>query len=225
MTFVVRMALREIRASWQRLLFFFVCIAVGVASIVAIRSVIQSVREGLTREARAMTGADVVVRSDRPIGEKVRAAVEKERDGGRVSLVSEAIEIATMVRPPNVTTTRMVELRAVQQAFPLYGTMTLRDGNYSHALLQGHGTLVRPELLAQLNLRVGDDLLIGTQRFQIRGVIENEPGRNLGAFSLGSRLFIDFADLQSTGLLSFGSRASSCCCRCRIRLRCQGAAM
>ena len=208
MTFVLRMALREIRASWRRLLFFFVCIAVGVASIVAIRSVIQSVREGLTREARAMTGADVVVRSDRPIGEKVRAAVDKEHQSGRVSLVSEAVEIATMVRPPNVTTTRMVELRAVQQAFPLYGTMTLREGKYSHALLEGHGTLVRPELLAQLNLRVGDDLLIGTQRFQIRGVIENEPGRNLGAFSLGSRIFIDFADLPSTGLLSFGSRAS-----------------
>jgi predicted lysophospholipase L1 biosynthesis ABC-type transport system permease subunit len=50
MTFVTRMALREIRASWRRLLFFFVCIAVGVASIVAIRSLIQSVREGLTRE-------------------------------------------------------------------------------------------------------------------------------------------------------------------------------
>ena len=70
MTFVIRMALREIRASWQRLLFFFVCIAVGVASIVAIRSVIQSVRQGLTREARAMTGADVVVRSDRPLGDE-----------------------------------------------------------------------------------------------------------------------------------------------------------
>ena len=38
MTFIVRMALREIRASWQRLLFFFICIAIGVASIVAIRS-------------------------------------------------------------------------------------------------------------------------------------------------------------------------------------------
>ena len=173
MTFVVRMALREIRASWHRLLFFFVCIAVGVASIVAIRSVIQSVREGLTREARAMTGADVVVRSDRPLGEKVRSAVDKERASGRVGTVSEAVEIATMVRPPNTTTARIVELRAVQSAFPLYGTMTLRDGQYSHTLLQGHGTLVRPELLAQLNLSVGDDLQIGTQRFQIRGVIQN----------------------------------------------------
>jgi putative ABC transport system permease protein len=155
-----------------------------------------------------MTGADVVVRSDRPLGDTVRASVAQARSSGRVGTVSEAIEIATMVRPANATVTRMVELRAVQDAYPLYGTMTLREGQYSHALLKNHGTLVRPELLAQLNLRVGDDLLIGTQRFQIRGVIDKEPGRNLGAFSLGSRLFIDIADLPSTGLLSFGSRAS-----------------
>jgi putative ABC transport system permease protein len=208
MTFVIRMALREIRASWQRLLFFFVCIAVGVASIVAIRSVIQSVREGLTREARAMTGADVVVRSDRPLGEEVRAAVARERTIGRVGVVSEAVELATMVRPANVTTTRMVELRAVESSFPLYGTLTLQGKPYSHELLRNRGVLVRPELLAQLNLREGDELLIGTQTFQIRGVIQSEPGRNLGAFSLGSRVFIDLADLPSTGLLSFGSRAS-----------------
>jgi putative ABC transport system permease protein len=208
MSFVIRMALREIRASWQRLLFFFVCIAVGVASIVAIRSVIQSVRQGLTRESRAMTGADVVVRSDRPLGDAIRAAVARERTTGRVSTVSEAVELATMVRPATAATTRMVELRAVESTFPLYGTMTLQGSPYSHDLLRGHGVLVRPELLAQLDLRVGDDLLIGTQRFQIRGVIQSEPGRNLGAFSLGSRIFIDLADLPSTGLLSFGSRAS-----------------
>jgi putative ABC transport system permease protein len=208
MSFVIRMALREIRASWQRLLFFFICIAVGVASIVAIRSVIQSVRQGLTREARAMTGADVVVRSDRPLGEEIRAAVAREQASGRVSVVSEAVELATMVRPAGVATTRMVELRAVEPTFPLYGTMTLLGKPYSHDLLRDHGVLVRPELLAQLNLREGDDLLIGTQAFHIRGVIQSEPGRNLGAFSLGSRVFIDLADLPSTGLLSFGSRAS-----------------
>ena len=208
MSFVVAMALREIRASWRRLLFFFICIAVGVASIVAIRSLIRSVREGLTREARAMTGADVVVRSDRPIGAPVRDAVAREQGSGRVGTVSEAVELATMVRPASGATTRMVELRAVQAGFPMYGTMSLVSGTYSYALLRDHGVLVRPELLAQLNVGVGDEILIGTQRFQIRGVIENEPGRNLGAFSLGSRVFIDLADLPSTGLLAFGSRAS-----------------
>jgi putative ABC transport system permease protein len=208
MTFIVNMAMREIRASWRRLLFFFVCIAVGVAAIVAIRSLIQSVREGLTREARAMTGADVVVRSDRPLGDAVRAAVARERASGRVGVVYEAVEMATMVRPSGAASARMVELRAVQDAFPLYGTMTLSEGTYSHSLLRGRGALVRPELLTQLGLRIGDDLLIGTERFQVRGVIESEPGRNLGAFSLGSRVFIDLDDLASTRLLSFGSRAS-----------------
>ena len=210
MTFVLRMALREIRASWQRLLFFFVCIAVGVASIVAIRSVIQSVRQGLTREARAMTGADVLVRSNRPFSDTLRGAVVREQQKGRVGTVSEAIEIATMVRSsdPSKPTTKMVELRGVQDAFPLYGTLTLQGRAYSHDLLRDHGVLVRPELLAQLNLHVGEDILIGTQRFTIRGVIESEPGRNLGAFTLGSRAFVDFADVESTGLLSFGSRAN-----------------
>ena len=58
------------------------------------------------------------------------------------------------------------------------------------------------------NLQVGDALLIGTQPFEIRGVIATEPGRSLGAFSLGPRVLIDYADLPSTGLLSFGSRAN-----------------
>jgi putative ABC transport system permease protein len=210
MNFVVRMTLRELRASWRRLIFFFVCIAIGVASIVAIRAVIQNVRAGLTRETRALTGADVVVSSDVPFTPGVLAAVDRRRQAGRVGIVSEAVEMATMVRSSGggLPKARMVELRAVQDRFPLYGTLTLQQGTYSHELLEGHGVLVRPELLTQLGVTVGDELLIGEQTFQIRGVIDREPGRNVGSFSLGSRIFIDHADLGSTGLLSFGSRAS-----------------
>ena len=51
----------------------------------------------------------------------------------------------------------MVELKAIQPAFPLYGTMTLEGGQpYSHALLENHGALVRPELLTALGVAVGD---------------------------------------------------------------------
>jgi putative ABC transport system permease protein len=211
MTFVVRMALREIRASWQRLLFFFVCIAIGVAAIVAIRSVIQSVRGALTREARTLTGGDMIVTSNNPFNERVLQVIARERDAGRITTVSNAAEIATMVRPGNSSrpVTKMVELRAVEPQFPLYGTLTLADGRpYSHALLREHGALVRPELLSLLGLSIGDRILIGTQPFEIRGVIKDEPGRNLGAFSLGPRVLIDFHDLPSTGLLAFGARAS-----------------
>jgi putative ABC transport system permease protein len=210
MSFVLRMAVREIKASWRRLVLFFVCIAIGVASIVALRSVVQNVRTGLAGEARALTGADVVISGNTVFTPTVREAVDREVEEGRVSAVAEAVEIATMVRAAGgeQPIAKMVELRAVQEPFPLYGTLVLQQGTYSHALLRNRGVLVRPELLAQLGLAVGDELLIGTERFAIRGVVDREPGRNVGAFSLGSRVFIDHADLASTGLISFGSRAS-----------------
>ena len=108
-----------------------------------------------------------------------------------------------MVRPADRADgrARMVELRAVEAGFPYYGRMRLADQlPYQHALLKGFGVLVRPELLAQLNVKVGDGLTIGSQRFEIRGVIEAEPGRRLGAFSMGPRVFVDLADLEKTGL-------------------------
>ena len=210
MNFVLRMALREIRSSWQRLLFFFVCIAIGVASIVAIRSVIQSVRITLAGEARALLASDAIVTSNRAWTEPVLKVLEAEQQAGRILARSEAVEVPTMVRPsdPLKPFSRMVELRAVQSQFPFYGTLGVEGRPYSHALLQGHGVIVRPELLPQLGLAVGDRLQIGTQSFEIRGVLTAEPGRRLGAFTLGPRIFIDHADLESTGLLAFGSRAS-----------------
>lgn len=214
MSYVVRMALREIRASWKRLLFFFVCIAVGVAAIVAIRSVIQGVRGGLTREARALAGGDLVVVGNAPFSEIVRQAIGREQRAGRITQVVDTVEIATMVRPAAAggsqagAITKMVELRAVDDGFPLYGTLAVLGRRYAPELLRGRGALVAPELLAQLDLSVGDPILIGRQRFEIRGVIEKEPGRSLGAFTLGPRVFIHYSDLAATGLLAFGSRAS-----------------
>ena len=90
---------REMRASWRRLLFFFLCIAIGVGAIVALRSVIQSVRGVLAREARALIAADVVVQSTRPWDAATIAVVDRgsaPRPASRQQ--SEVVETATMVR-------------------------------------------------------------------------------------------------------------------------------
>ena len=211
-SFVLLMALREIRASWRRLVFFFVCVAIGVGAIVMLRSVIQTVRGTLARESRAMIAADVAVATNRPWTPELRADLDKAFARAPVVARQETIEAATMVRPADgegVAAARMVELRAVQPGFPFYGTVVLQDGRpYSHGLVANHGALVRPELLSQLGIAVGDRLLIGGQPFTIRGVIAQEPGRRVGAFSFGSRVLIDYEDLKGTGLLSIGSRAN-----------------
>jgi putative ABC transport system permease protein len=210
MKFVFNMAVRETRSSWQRLVFFFICIAVGVAAIVALRSVIRSVREVLGGEARSLIAADVLIATTRDWTPEARATIDRRLADAGSPGRTETIETPTMVRPsdPGKQVARMVELKAIQPGFPIYGSMTVEGGQpYSHALVEGHGALVRPELLAALNVKVGDSLAIGTSTFAIRGVVANEPGRNLGGFTLGPRVFIDFADVPSTGLLAFGSRA------------------
>jgi len=210
MRFVLGMAVRETRASWQRLIFFFVCIAVGVAAIVALRSVIRSVRDVLGGEARSLIAADALIGTTRDWTPEARATIDKRMAEAKATARTETIETPTMVRPadPARIAARMVELKAIQPGFPLYGSMTLEGGQpYSHSLLEHHGALVRPELLSALGVNVGDSIAIGTTTFVIRGVVENEPGRNLGAFTLGPRVFVDFDDMPTTGLLVFGSRA------------------
>ena len=210
MTFVLKMLARELRSSWRRLLFFFVCVAVGVGAIVAIRSVIQSVRTGLMSEARSIIASDVLISTNRPWTNEVLTALGQRLATDEVLDRMDAIETATMVRAEGgAEAARMVELRGVQPKFPFYGRVVLQDGQtFSHDLLRGRGALVRPELLTQLGTKVGGRLIIGGQPFTIRGVIAQEPGRRVGAFSFGSRVLIDYDDLRATELLAFGSRAS-----------------
>ena len=78
MRFVLRMAAREMRASWSRLVFFFLCIAIGVAAMVALRSVIQSVRIALMEESKTLTAADVLVQTTRPFTENGSFVIEEK---------------------------------------------------------------------------------------------------------------------------------------------------
>lgn len=211
MRFILRMAYRELRASWRRLAFFFVCVAVGVAAIVALRSLTQNVRVALGSEARALLAGDVSLRTDRPWPDALWPALERGLAESGPALRTETVEIVTMARRGSAddTGTRVVELRGVQAEYPFYGRFALASGRgYTFDLLLGGGALVGPELLTQLGLEVGDTLRIGEAAFEIRDVILAEPGRGLGAFSFGPRVLVEHATVERAGLLTFASRAT-----------------
>ena len=211
MMFALRMAFRELRASWARLLFFFLCVAIGVAAIVVLRSVMQDVRTALTREARDLVGADVVLRSSRAWTPGQRAEIQQTL-GEAGAPATDLIETQTMagrLEGEQVTAARLVELRGVAPGFPFYGTLELGGGRpYTHDLVAGHGALVQPEILAQFGASVGDPLRIGGQSFTIRGVVTRDRVQRSGGFTLGPRVYVDLADLEGTPILGFGSRAT-----------------
>ena len=199
MKFILRMAYREIRASWHRLLFFFLCIAIGVGSIVSLRSIVQNVRASVSQQAQALMTADVQISSGNPFNNEAKAVFEKYYQTPNVLDHADSIEMPTMVSALNNATVapKQVELRAVQASFPFYGEMVLSNAQrYDFSLLKDRGLVVRPALLQQLGVNIGDKVKIGKLEFTIRGVIEREPGNTLTAFSFGPRVFAAYDDVS-----------------------------
>ncbi|HYJ86842.1 MAG TPA: FtsX-like permease family protein [Pyrinomonadaceae bacterium] len=209
MNFVVRMAMREIRSSWRRLLFFFICIGVGVGSIVGLRSTLQNANSALVSQARLLLGADVQIDSTRALDEAALSTINRLAQSNLVSGRTETVELPTMARPNDASKegSLLVELKAVGPGFPLYGDFTLADGRrFDSQMLEGRGAIVGQSLLERLSLKPGDELKIGEAAFQIRGVISADPGGGTG-FRLGPRVFIARSAIEETGLAGFGSRA------------------
>ncbi len=209
MKFVINLAWREMRASWHRLLFFFICIAIGVGSIVSLRSLVQNVKAAIGRESRSLLTADVQASSGSAWNNETKAVLERYYKSPLVEGHTETLETATMLRSVSDVTTppKMIELKGVQSQFPFYGEIILAGGEkYSHSLLKDRGAIVKPSLMTALNLRIGDQVKIGDLTFTVRGVIESEPGSGMNAFSFGPRALVDFDDAIAAGVNKWGSR-------------------
>ena len=83
MNFILNLTAREIRSSWRRLVFFFLCIALGVGSVVALRSLIQNLTAAVGTDARALLTADLEIGSNSDFSptdlEKIQAVVNSTR--------------------------------------------------------------------------------------------------------------------------------------------------
>jgi putative ABC transport system permease protein len=207
--FIIQMAKRELRSSWRRLVFFFICIAIGVGSIVALRSMIRNVNRAVASEARALLTADVRVDSDRPWTGEVREIIDRLAKPPLIDRRVETIESVTMVRPAESgrAGSMMIELKGIEPGFPLVGQFKLAGGeDFDYSLIANGGAVVAASLLERLRLNIGDRIMIGNAPFEIRGVFSEEPGGG-GGFRLGPRVFIERGAVEASGLTGFGSRA------------------
>ncbi len=209
MNFIVNLTLREIRSSWRRLLFFFLCIALGVGSVVALRSLIQNLMQAVGTDARALMTADLEISSTNDFSPSDIERVQSVIAGSSIiEARDEAITTSSMARPADLSneTLRMVELKGVQPPFPLVGDFQLDGGRpFEHRLLENNGAVVARILLEDLNVKVGDRIVIGEGEFEIRGSFDQEPGGSSG-FRLGARVFIEKRAFDDAGLTRNASR-------------------
>ena len=208
-TLAWRLARRELRSGVRGFRVFLACLAVGVAAIAAVGSTASGLNASLADDAREILGGDVSVRLvHRP------AAPDEEAHLARAARLSGSAELRAMARPETAGpdgVRSLVELKAVDAAYPLYGALETKPRLTRDQLLGRRdglwGAAVAPNLLDRLGVAVGDVLRVGDGRFEIRAEIAREPDRlgGSGLFSLGPRLMIDKAALADTGLIQPGS--------------------
>lgn len=210
MKFIINLTIREIRSSWRRLLFFFLCIAIGVGSVVALRSLIQNLAHTVGGDARALMTADVEIISTNDFTPTEISKIEEiVRRSSLVEARNEAITVSSMARPidPANRNFSVIELKGIEPPFPLVGNFIVRGKPMEFSLLENRGAVVAPILLEDLSLKVGDRIKIGDIDFDIRGTFEAEPGGASG-FRLGPRVFVEKKAFDEAGLTTNRGRIS-----------------
>ena len=201
----LRLALRELRGGLRGFYVFLACIALGVAAIAGVNSVSRALTQGIAAEGRVILGGDIAFRLVQ------REANEAERDflagAGKVSALA---TMRAMARRTDGAEQTLVELKAVDEAYPHAGDLILRDETAIDAALAGgdgvFGALAVPELLDRLQISVGDRVALGTIELEIRDIITAEPDRLSNGIGFGPRLMVSLDALRATGLVRPGSQ-------------------
>jgi putative ABC transport system permease protein len=203
-----RYLLRESRGSRSRLTFFVLCLAIGVAAIVSVAGLSRGLRQGIRAEARKLLAGDLAVTGSRPLPAELYELLETQA-GVRSTLIKEMVTVvASPGEPGTPGRSQVVELKVIAGEYPYYGTLLLEPARALDELLSDETTVVSPDLLARLGLEIGDTLRVGGEPFRIAGVVEAEPDRISGGFSLGPRVFLNTDGFERTSLEQLGSRIS-----------------
>ena len=210
----LRFAFRELRHGVRALRGFGVflgCLALGVAAIAGVQSTATSIVSGLRTDGREILGGDVALRAVyRELAPADRAHLERLSEA-----VTHFMEMRTMARRPGDDTGVLVELKAVDGRYPLFGRVETRQGDGAPVRLAAAlartggswGALVDPALAERLELGRGDSLSIGGGAFEVRGTIEREPDRagSGGPFGFWPRVLVSLDSLPGSNLVREGS--------------------
>lgn len=204
MSFVLKLAWRDSRASRRRLALFSLSVVLGIAALVAIGSFGANLRVAIDDQARGLLGADLVITSRQTIPPAVQAHLATV--GGE-----QAREVAfssMMVFPgaDGINRTRLVQVRAVEGRFPFYGEFLTQPTEAAARLARGEPVVILEEtLLNQYGVRAGDTVRLGKVSFTVIGTVLKVPGESVAVTQLAPRAFIPLAQLAATELAGPGS--------------------
>ncbi|MFK7903216.1 MAG: ABC transporter permease [Nitratireductor sp.] len=196
----LRFALRELRGGLKGFYIFLACIALGVAAISGVNSVSQSITQGIAAEGQNILGGDVSVSlSQRGLSPEQLSYLDS------LGVVSTSANLRGMARLPDGSNQALIELKAVDLKYPLFGELVGQNGVVSLESLGADKIVIEQILAERLEVAIGDTLRIGLTNFTIKDFIKTEPDKLGEGFGFGPRVLMSEAALKSAELLKPGS--------------------
>ena len=196
-----RIARRDLNARFKGLRLLLVCIFLGTAALAAIGTLTAAIERELAANGKQFLGGDLQVELwQRSLNQEERAALEE------LGTVSAGTRLQAMARKDD--NAAPIELKAVDELYPLYGELVLEGGRKVTAP-SGNDAYIAPGAADRLGLETGDSFLIGTETLQVAGIIEDEPDRLGEGFQLGPTIIVAEDVPQRAGLLAPGAMYQS----------------
>ena len=195
-----RFALRELRGGIKGFYIFLACIALGVGAIAGVNSVARSITYGISSEGQALLGGDAsfsVLQRDLPSKEMAFLKASGQ--------ISKTTRTRAMARLPDGADQALIELKAIDAAYPHYGEFSGPDGDLKFEELGIDNAYVDQTLLDRLAIKLGDTINIGQASFIVAQAIENEPDRIGEGMAFGSKVIISHEAMATTQLIKPGS--------------------
>jgi putative ABC transport system permease protein len=199
----LRLAVRDLRGGLSGLRLLAICLFLGVLALAGVGSLSSAIVGGLAERGQAILGGDVQLSvSQREASPDELAAFRRE------GTLSHVTRMRAMAARLDGAESVLVELKGVDEAYPLFGSFRLQPGALSPRPRAGE-VAIGPELADRLQVRIGERIRIGAAELKVTGFIAEEPDRVGQGFALGSTAVVDRAGMAATGLVQPGSLYSS----------------
>ncbi|MDY8107627.1 ABC transporter permease [Fulvimarina sp. 2208YS6-2-32] len=199
-----RFALREMRGGLSGFVIFLLCITLGVGAIAAVNSVASMMSEGIAREGKAILGGDLRFQ----LVQRERTPEEATYIDG-LGEMSQTAGLRSMIRLADGSDQSLAEVKAVDEAYPLYGSVDTTPPIALETLLEErngrYGAVAAQELYDRLDIAPGAIVRLGDAEIELTGVLNREPDILSDGFVFAPRLMMSRAGLDASGLIQPGS--------------------
>ena len=201
--------LKTWRQAWRiaEMRLLFLALVISVTAVTSVNFFTDRTERLMTMQATKLLGADVIVRSSRPLD---KAYLSQAETLGLSQ--AEMISFRSMVSVGE--SLKLAQVKAVSPNYPLRGNIetntTLQRVGKKDSIseLKSGQAWAAPSLFTSLNIQPSSEVRIGRSLFELSKALIKTPDQGSNVFQFAPPVLMPLADLPQTGLLTPGSRAS-----------------